>query len=336
MTDSLPHDTTDVPLRAMTPHSINPFEHRAPSLLVSGADRPRPRTQRNPMSSHRTMHQTLSIHSLALGLVLGGISWESVARAEAPPSEASSSSEVAVVILMTTDVAENQKTEFGTELYERQLPGFAKGRGLREVSSKDAELTFRLHITQLDDDVNGYVVSSAAIYYGEVLTEPERVCLQCTPAEVIAEALINLERAATAVVEHRAALEPAEAEAAPTHELPTPAPEPRVRTLGALSYLGISSIALGLGGAVAGAVLLDRGVVVESDPGDRLIEATDYRPPAAALLGVGVGMVALGAVLLGADIGVLLPRRRARARAQVDGVAVTSVGGPGVLVVGRF
>lgn len=295
-----------------------------------------PKSTTTDEESGNRMRAFQAIHGLALALVLGGIAWKSVARAEVPPSAASPSGEVAVVILMTADVAEDQSFEFGTELYERQFPAFAKEHGLREVSGKDAELTFRLHITQLDEDVNGYVISSAAIYHGEVLTEPERVCLQCTPSEVIAEVLINLERAAAAVVEHRAELEREEAEAALTYELPTPAPEPRVRELGVLSYIGISSVAFGLGGAIAGAVVLGRGIVVESEPGSSLVEATDYRPPGAALLGVGVGMMAIGTAMLGVDVGVLLPRRRAQARAQLDGVAVTSVGGPGVLVVGRF
>lgn len=288
------------------------------------------------MSIHRPLHRTSSLHGLPLALVLG-TSQLSTAQAAPPAAEVSQGDELSIyIVLMMPEVADGRKVEIGMELYEKQLPGFLEEHGVREAPRGDeAELIFRLTITQPDPKSRTYLISSVSIYPGGLVEGPERACLQCGPAEVIAEAFGDLEKAVGVAFEHRANVEPEGAEPPPP-ELPEPAPEPRVRKIGPVGYVGISSLALGVGSLIAGGVFLARGVVVEPDTGALFLNATDYRPLGAALLGAGAGMMVLGSVMVGVDAGVLLPRRRTRARAQLDGVALASGGRTGVFFAGRF
>jgi hypothetical protein len=279
--------------------------------------------------------------SMPLVLALAVLGAESaVAHAQNPTSgerSTANADEVRVHVDFVTEVPEDQRGEFEAEFHERQFPEFASKHGLLEVGPDgEPELSLRLQIWQLEDAVGTYVLNSSALYHDKVSTEPERLCLQCTPADAVADALSNLARAAAAVVESRAELEPAPVEAPAPEQLDAaPAAPSRVRVLGPASYVGISTCALGLGAAIAGAVFLDRGKVLESEPGALTLEWTDHRPAGAALMGVGVGAMVVGTVLIGVDLGVLLPRRRERAHAQLEGISVT-VERPGVLVTGRF
>src|SRR5690606_22041521 len=143
---------------------------------------------------------------------------------------------------------------FEAEFHERQFPEFASEHGLLEVGSDgDPELTLRLQIVQLDESENTYMIHSTALYHDEVQTEPERVCLECSPEAAVTDALSEVARAAAVVVEHRATYEP-EPDVAPVQESAPPADASRVRTLGPASYVGISASALGLGSVIAGAV----------------------------------------------------------------------------------
>lgn len=261
-----------------------------------------------------------------------------VAHAQDPAAETASAPNAEVVRIHVVFMAAVETSEIGkfeTEFHERQFPQFASEHGLLEVGSNgEPELTLRLQIVQPDKAENIYMIHSTAIYHDKVNIESNRACLQCSPAQAVADALSNVESAAAAVVENRATYEP-EPEEVPTPDPAPPADAPRVRTLGPASYVGISASALGLGAVIAGAVLFDRGKVLENDPGAYILEYTDYRPAGAALLGVGIGAVVVGSVLIGVDLGVLLPRRRERARARVDGISAMTER-PGIVVTGRF
>ncbi len=240
---------------------------------------------------------------------------------------------VRIRVVLTPMVDEDQRAEFDAALRE-QLPELAAVNGFVVSEPGDAELTVRVQLMPPEEDADLYMISSTAMFYGEFELAPERACLQCTPSEAVADALTSLVGLAPRVVACRPLPAPAD-ERAPLPEPPVDQ-QPRARRwLGPVGYLGIGAAALGLGGVIAGAVLLDRGVVVE-DVGMTTIELADYRRPGAALLGVGLGLLVIGNVALGVDLGVLANRRRARTLARLDGVA--PIFGPqvGFVLAGRF
>lgn len=97
---------------------------------------------------------------------------------------------------------------------------------------------------------------------------------------------------------------------------------------------GISGIVVGAGGIatlIAGGVDLGRGEVAEDTFGQD--ETRDFRPRGRALVGVGVGLVVVGALAVGIDAGMRANKRKeASARLRLDA-------GPrfvGASLVGRF
>lgn len=297
------------------------------------------------------MHDHRSSINTALGCVVRSILAVGLvgtlptvnAQAQEPPTPqptvtATDSEVIPVAVVFMVGVAkEGDDAEVKAE-FERQFPGFAEEHGLLEVDTTgEPELTFRLQLQQLESGAADYLIYSTAIYHDNVYTDVERTCLNCSPADVVANALTNLAKAAEAVVESRAKIAAAKAASEEAVEVPVaPPPPPRVRVLGAASWVGIASTALGLGAGISGAVLLDRGVVVEPDPFNVTSTATDYRQAGIALAGVDLGLMVVGNVLIGVDLGVLLPRRRARAQARLDGVSLAVAGSPGLAVLGRF
>ena len=174
-------------------------------------------------------------------------------------------------------------------------------------------------------------LTASALFDAEDFYAEPRPCLNCTVDELVAELLKNLEWAAALAIERRAEIA-AEPEPEPhsdpsTKSAAEPIPEARPRP-GPVGYVAISSSAVGLGGAIAAGVFLDRGA--QRDNFD------DYKVPAGSLLGAGLGLMAIGTVLLAVDLGVLAKRRGRGAAAEVEGVSVTMQRGVGVAAFGRF
>lgn len=288
-------------------------------------------------------HSTSMTVALAALLALGplGVLPTTQAHAQEPPEQPNATPAEVIPVIAVFMALARERDEAALEAeFKRQFPAFAEQHGLREVGREGKpELTLRLQVMQMENDPTTYVIYTTAIYHDKVDSFDARSCLQCSPADVVANLLSNVASAAAAVLESRAELATAASVDVPVAEVPhlvTPPSPPRVRTIGATSYVGFASAAVGVGATIWGAVLINRGVVVESEPLGVTQKWTDYRPTGIALMGVGLGMVVIGNVLVGVDLGVLLPRRHARAQAQIDGVSVTTAGGPGLAIRGRF
>ncbi len=105
----------------------------------------------------------------------------------------------------------------------------------------------------------------------------------------------------------------------------------------AIGPMGIAGIVLGsagLGTTIAGAVDLGRGRVVEPSTRTGFDRGTDYRPRGRALLGAGLGMAVVGAVLVAVDVGLRAKKRKQRPLVEAN-VSVRP-GFAGVYVGGRF
>ena len=207
---------------------------------------------------------------------------------------------------------------------------------LGTVPRDELDLYVRLEVSQPDPSVDVFLVHAVALHRGEVLRrEDVRTCVQCTASELVEDGLkiipvvledIEARRAEAAVQEEPPAPKPPSSE---TRDVAPP------RAPGPVGITGISASALGLGSAIAGAVLLGRGRVEEPVPG-AMIEFVDYRPPGRALLGVGLGLMVVGEILLAVDLSVLSRKRRARRHAELSYLSPALVDGPGIAVGGRF
>ena len=102
---------------------------------------------------------------------------------------------------------------------------------------------------------------------------------------------------------------------------PEPAPReepPPVRRIGAAGWAGIASAAVGLAVVVGGVVDQNLPPERELNPSsDRTYEVTQPRMLGTALVGVGAGLVAMGAVLVTVDQTALLRRRRRARQAAI-------------------
>ena len=277
---------------------------------------------------------------LAFALAISVASPASLAHAQEPaaapasdPASASDKAEpVRAKIMLAPALGPQVRPEVEAAL-ETQLEPFARAHGLVLVGEggDEPELFVRLQPVQPDKEAEVYMIHSSAWLGDEVLYAEPRPCLNCTVDELVAELLKNVEWAAALAIERRAA-NSSEPEAEPNFDAsaePAAEPVPRSRSrLGAAGYGGISSTAIGLGGAIVGAVFLDRGA--QRDNFD------EYKVPAGSVLGAGLGLMAVGTVLLAVDLGVLAKRRSRGAAAGVDGVSVTMQHGVGVAVFGRF
>lgn len=111
-------------------------------------------------------------------------------------------------------------------------------------------------------------------------------------------------------------------------EEPAPSPTPTaigsrpriVRWVGPLGIPGLAVGAAGLGGVVAGVVLINKGTTVGPDADRSSIVITDYGKPGWFLYGAGMAATAIGAIALAIDVTVGRERRlrRVTVRPQVD------------------
>jgi hypothetical protein len=281
---------------------------------------------------------TRAIAILAAALTVAAVS---VPAAAAPPEstvEAPSAEPISVHIEIVADTLSSSMRTKVTAEVEQQFADIAPAHGLVKAESLAADLVIRLEFTQPDPKVGAFVTHALALYSGDVLQRDEaRTCVQCTASEIAADGLKILVPAAELIEARRveaAAQRQAELEAAKPTPVVDASPPSAVRhPIGPVGYVGISSSALGLGTAIAGAVLLHRGRVPTDSTA---LMVTNYLPAGQALAGVGIGLMVVGNVLLALDLGVFAPRRESRVRAKIAGVSFVAEHGPGVIVSGRF
>lgn len=283
---------------------------------------------------------TRAMAILAAALTVAAAS-PSAAAAPEPTVEAPSVEPISVHIEIVADTLSNAMRTKVTAEVEQQFAEIAPAHDLVQAEPPAADLVIRLEFTQPDPKVGVFVTHALAVYSGDVLQRDEaRTCVQCTASEIAADGLKILVPAVNEVDARRAkaaAQRQAELEAA---EPPPPVVDAPQRSavrhqIGPVGYVGISSSAIGLGTAIAGAVLLNRGSVPTSSDAT-FISVINYRPAGQALAGVGLGLMVVGNVLLAVDLGIFAPRRESRARAKIAGLTVVTEHGPGVVVSGRF
>lgn len=165
---------------------------------------------------------------------------------------------------------------------------------------------------------------------GQVLAERrEVVCMRCDADELAAQSLAVLSDELLDVARGSAA--PAvQSQSQPQSQPPSPPPPSSSETaprpsVSPMLITGISVGALGLAGAISGAVLLYRGnEPIVGEPNLR-----DFRPAGATAIAVGLGAMVVGQVLIGVD------RRRGH-RARVTGVGLDMGATASLTIRGEF
>lgn len=261
----------------------------------------------------------------------------------APPSHAPTRVDVNIEPLVANGAPEDpaQERKLATEVGDAirlELGNALRDRG---VSVHEAETEATVSVT-LDWKVyldSHYIVTIEVDREG--LTQPVTSVVECKLCEA-AQVAAKVAEQAEAIAEHlevEGSSEPGPEGTGPgphgtgngeedTHE-PTPlVPPPKV--VGPLGYGGIWLGAAGLGGVIAGAVLLAQGQETRLDSEPRYQLVDDRGPAGAVALGVGGAAMVAGAVLIAVDqtVGRRNRKRRAeQARRQVlPAVSPRSVG----------
>ena len=257
-----------------------------------------------------------------------------VAAAEPAAETTTTAAPLTVALELTFAGLSNDEQAELTTLVRTELDTGAAALGLQPSADGQADLIMRTDISRPDGQTSVYLISTTIEFEGEIIREVrEDVCLRCTAAEVAAESLTALPDAAGQAHEARANAAPPELPPPVVASLDEPVACPTRRPLGPLGYVGIASMGLGLGAAIAGAVLLHRGRVVTSPPGALELETVDHRPAGVALTGAGLGVVVIGNVLFALDLSVL--RHRKHGRVELSQVGMMTEAG-GFVLSGRF
>lgn len=257
-----------------------------------------------------------------------------VAAAEPAADTTTTAAPVTVALELTfAGLSSDEQAEL-TKLVRTELDTGAAALGLQPIADGQADLIMRTDISRPDGQTSVYLITTTIEFEGEIIREVrEDVCLRCTAAEVAAESLTVLPDAAGQAVEARANAAPPEPPPPVVESLDEPIACPTRRPLGPLGYVGVASMGVGLGAAIAGAVLLHRGRVVTSSPGALELETVDHRPAGVALTGAGLGVVVIGNVLFALDLSVL--RHRKHGRVELSQVGMMTDAG-GFVLSGRF
>jgi hypothetical protein len=205
--------------------------------------------------------------------------------------------------------------------------------GFTVADSEAAGLILRVEFGQPDHKSPVYVLLAVALHDGQMLERAEaRTCFRCTPAELVAG---GLEILPSAVAKAREAQREAIPEPVPPPVVDVPdVAEPAAHRgrLGPMTYAGVSLGGLGLASAIAGGVLLHRGVQTNSTD-SYYLTGTDYRPVGGTLLGLGLTSMVAATVMLAVDAWVIAPRRTAKSRVKLSHVGVTA---NALVLAGRF
>ena len=276
---------------------------------------------------------------LATALLIGLATTSSPALAAQPEPTLATTESGELTVTLDLDI-EVSDPALESELRQAMSTDFAARCEQQELTSVSEGGDLTLHVHVWAPEPNALVIDAQIEYQGDTLdTRDGQVCMGCSSEDVASTGLSLL----AAGVDHARAERARATPPAPVLE-PAPAPEPtptpprRRRVLGPAGYVGIVASGVGLGTGIAGALLLYRGNAVHGDPGIPLVTSTDYRPAGVALIGSGVGMMVLGNVLLGVDLGILRDRRDQRRddHAELAGVRVWARDGAGLAVHGRF
>jgi hypothetical protein len=110
--------------------------------------------------------------------------------------------------------------------------------------------------------------------------------------------------------------------------------EPPPKPIGPLGGAGIGLAVAGLGVTIAGAVQWSRGRVPNDDITSPVSEGRDYTGQGQLLVGIGAGVLVVGAVMLGVDLGVLAKKRKRGHQARI--LPVVGPKQAGLVLRGRF
>ncbi|KIG15275.1 hypothetical protein DB30_05819 [Enhygromyxa salina] len=276
--------------------------------------------------------------SFIAALTLGSLSLASTAAAQDPASNRAQPEDHPLTVALELGV-EGLPKDLQPEVLsitQAELEQLGATHGFTLATNDAPDLVMRATVSQPKGQTSVFLISSSVEFEGKTISEAkEDVCLRCTPSEVAAESLAILPDAVAHARKARA--EAAPPPLPPDDEQPKedPVGAVHVRSLGPAGYAGIASSALGLGAAIAGTVVLHRGLVVTSEPGAPIVDTIDYRPPGVAMLGAGLGLMVVGNVLLALDLSVL-HKRRAATTAKVTGFGLTTQNGAGLTIRGQF
>lgn len=278
-------------------------------------------------------HSPIVTALLTAALTLAGttaVAQEPVAGAAEPGV-----SDLTITMKLELDVPDEALSSAVKKATEAELARLRDAHGLA-ASTGVADLVIYVKVWQ--PEPNALVIDSSVEFDGDTLgSQVGVVCMDCAAQEIATKSLSILPAVAEKAHEARAEAEPPPPEVVPDDVAQEPAPSPS-RRLGPVGYVGIAAGVLGLGSTIVGALFLHRGKVIEGDPGAPIVDYTDYRPLGVGLLGAGLGVMVVGNVLLGVDLGVLRDRRDGRAnnRAQLTGIRLAADDGASLAIHGRF
>lgn len=208
----------------------------------------------------------------------------------------------------------------------RSWAGEAIGAGLGDASVDAAKDGRRLSITIAGVPFE-YDVTIGVKENGEWIGDMRTGKCKCDDTQLVARV-----RGDVAAVAGR--LEPGETTGPVTPPIgpETNPPDGREKVpLGGKGKAGVALLVVGVGGVVAGAVLLGLGAKEDAGSDDpSQLEGKDNKPAGAAVLAVGGVLVIVGATLLGLD------RRDAKRKRSVAFAPAVGRGGFGLAVSGRF
>ncbi|HLT36157.1 MAG TPA: hypothetical protein VK034_07725 [Enhygromyxa sp.] len=282
----------------------------------------------------KTSHIQRSAVALAAALSLA----TPFAHASEPAAgtEATVESQLTIAVELDAEADEQTKPEI-VAATEAELANLEQQHGLVRAQSNTPDLLLRVRIWQPEPNV--LVIDSSVEFEGEVLGQQEGVvCMDCSVKDAAAKSMTILPAAVEQARAARAASQPPPP-VVTEEQVDESAPvQRRTRALGPVGYVGIAASVLGLGSTIVGTVYLYRGKDVEGDPGAPVIEYTNYIPLGLGLIGAGVGVMVVGNVLLGVDLGILRTRReqRASARARITRVGLLASHEVGLTLSGQF
>lgn len=242
-------------------------------------------------------------HELSVAIALFAVfSAPSPAFAQAPHADAEPVS--AHVELVADTLPKDTRAAVELE-FTGQLEAAVAELGLAVAESESAELVLRVEVGQPNHKAPVFVVHSVALHDGQVLERGDaQTCLRCTPTELVTAGLTILPRAAAQARTARPKPAPPPAPTRPVD--PGPQFGPRPTPPGPTAHVGITLGTLGLVGAVAGSVLLNREELVRDPTG----AVSDHGASGIALLSAGLTSMVAGVALLVLDVWVLAPHRQ--------------------------
>lgn len=153
-----------------------------------------------------------------------------------------------------------------------------------------------------DFDASIYTIRYYASPEGGETTEcPEHLCEHCSDDDLIEALGLHLPEALDALVVEATVDTPPPDEPPPEDPPPDDPPPDKTenKQFPVLAGAGIGLAVAGLGGLVAGGVLVAKGEQTAPGPGGPVeVETTDFRPPGYALLAGGGALLVTGAVLI--------------------------------------